>query len=65
MKYKKGKGRKIRKLVRCFKLKTGSGKFQFSGKGANWGAQSMVPLAVSRAKWITQAREQRKSRGDR
>ena len=64
MKYKKGKGRKIRRLQKCFKLKTGGGKFSFSGKGANWGNQSFVPLAIPRAKWIEEMRSQRKG-GDR
>ena len=46
MKYKKGKGRKVRKLQKDWGRKTGGSKFSFSGKSSNWGNQSMVPTSV-------------------
>ncbi len=55
MKHKRGGGRKVRRQQKVFKLKKGGRAFTFSGRGTSWGNQSMVPLAVSRAKWIEKA----------
>ena len=42
MKYKKGKGRKVRRQQKVYKFKKGGSKFTFSAKSSNWGSQSIA-----------------------